>query len=148
MNRLLGKIFLNWLCRSSLVLKEDLHLLKILLFYGIGVDTRKLKGKRETKGHLQKDCCKRERQRGVEELKFGQGGSTWQGGLGGQCDSLMHLLAQRAMMMMMMIMMKMKVLIEFFFLTGTFLWICWEQYSTTYSCRGNREVQPEGFSRA
>lgn len=36
------------------------------------------------------------------------------GGLGGQCDSLMHLLAQRAMMMM-MIMMKMKVLIEFFF---------------------------------
>ena len=70
------------------------------------------------------------------------------GGLGGQCDSLMHLLALQAMMMMMMIMMKMKVLIEFLFLTGTFLWICWEQYSTTYSCRGNREVQPEGFSRA
>ena len=57
----------------------NLHLLKILLFYGIGVDTRKLKGKRETKGHLQKDCCKRERQGGVEELKFGQGGSTDRG---------------------------------------------------------------------
>ena len=31
------------------------------LFYGIGVDTRRLKGERETKDHLKKDCLKRER---------------------------------------------------------------------------------------
>ena len=39
------------------------------LFYGIGVDTRRLKGERETKDHLKKDCLKRERQGGVEELE-------------------------------------------------------------------------------
>ena len=38
----------------------------------------------------------RERQGRVEEL--GQGGGRQQGGLGRQCDSLMCLLAQRAMM--------------------------------------------------
>ena len=26
------------------------------LFYGIGVDTRRSKGERETKNHLEKDC--------------------------------------------------------------------------------------------
>ena len=46
------------------------------LFYGIGVDTRRLKGERETKDHLKKDCLKRERQGGVEELECGQGGGT------------------------------------------------------------------------
>ena len=56
------------------------------LFYSIGVDTGRSKGKRE------KDCQKRERQGGVEEL--GQGGGRQQGGLGRQCDSLMRLLAQ------------------------------------------------------
>ena len=39
-------------------------------------DTRWLKGERETKDHLKKDCLKRERQGGVEELECGQGGGT------------------------------------------------------------------------
>ena len=42
------------------------------LFYGIGVDTRRLKGERETKDHLKKDCLKRGRQGGVEELECDQ----------------------------------------------------------------------------
>ena len=46
------------------------------LLYGIRVDTRRSKGKRETKDHLEKDCRKRERQGGVEELECGQGGGT------------------------------------------------------------------------
>ena len=56
------------------------------------MDTGRSKGERETKDFLEKDCQKRERQGGVEEL--GQGGGRQQGGLGRQCDSLMHLLAQ------------------------------------------------------
>ena len=43
----------------------------------------------------------REGQGGVAEPECGQGGGTQQGGLGGQCDGLMRLQAQRAMMMMM-----------------------------------------------
>ena len=62
------------------------------MFYSIGVDTGRSKGKRETKDFLEKDCQKRERQGGVEGL--GQGGGRQQGGLGRQCDSLMCLLAQ------------------------------------------------------
>ena len=57
------------------------------LFYGIGVDTRRLKGEREIKDHLKKDCRKRERQGGVEEL---------------ECDGLFRPLAQRARMIRMM----------------------------------------------
>ena len=63
------------------------------LFYSIGVDSRRLKGERETKDHLERDFRKRERQ--------GQGGNRQQGGLGGQCDGLMHLLAHQAMIIMM-----------------------------------------------
>lgn len=71
------------------------------LFYGIGVDSRRSKGERETKDHLERDFCKRERQGRVEELRCGQGGNRQQGGLGGQCDGLMHLLAHQAMIIMM-----------------------------------------------
>ena len=66
------------------------------------MDTRWSKGESESKDHLEKDCRKRERQGGVEELKCGQGSGTQRGGLVGQCDSLMCLPAQRVMMMMMM----------------------------------------------
>ena len=43
----------------------------------------------------------REGQGGVAEPECGQGSGTQQGGLGGQCDGLMRLQTQRAMMMMM-----------------------------------------------
>ena len=41
------------------------------LFYGTGMDTRRSKGERETKDHLEKDCRKREKQGGMEELRCG-----------------------------------------------------------------------------
>ena len=43
-------------------------------FYGIRVDTRRWRGRRETKDHLGKDCQKRQRQSRVEELECGQDG--------------------------------------------------------------------------
>ena len=66
--------------------------------YGIGVDTRKSNDERETKDHLEKDFRRR-------QSRLGGRAGTWPrwrhaiGWLGGQCDGLMHLLAQRAMMM-------------------------------------------------
>ena len=69
--------------------------------FGIGVDSRRSKGERETKDHLERDFRKRERQGRVEELRCGQGGNRQQGGLGGQCDGLMHLLAHQAMIIIM-----------------------------------------------
>ena len=53
------------------------------LFYSIGVDSRRSKGEKETKDHLERDFHKRERQGRVEELRCGQGGNRQQGGLGG-----------------------------------------------------------------
>ena len=41
------------------------------LFYGTGMDTRRSKGERETKDHLEKDCRKREKRGGMKELRCG-----------------------------------------------------------------------------
>ena len=53
---------------------------------------------------------KREKHGQVEELECGQGGGWQQRMLGGQCDGLMRLLAQRDMMMIMMMMMSNKIM--------------------------------------
>ena len=58
------------------------------------MDTRRLKGERETKDHSEKDCQKRERQGWVEELECCQGSSMQQRDLGRQCDGLMPLQVQ------------------------------------------------------
>ena len=60
------------------------------LFYGIGVDSRRLKGERE-----------RPKTTWRGTFTFLQGGNRQQGGLGGQCDGLMPLLAHQAMIIMM-----------------------------------------------
>ena len=39
--------------------------------YGTGMDTRRSKSERETKDHLEKDCRKREKRGGMEELRCG-----------------------------------------------------------------------------
>ena len=44
----------------------------------------------------------------MEELECGRGGGTRQGGLGGQCDYLMRLQAQQAIMMMMIMITSLK----------------------------------------
>ena len=56
---------------------------------------------RRARGRPKTTWRRRERQSGVEELEFGEGGGTRRGGgLSGQCDGLMCLLAQRAMIVM------------------------------------------------
>ena len=66
----------------------------------IWVHSRRSKGEGETEDHLEKDCWKRERQGGVEELECCQVGGERQGRLGGQCDGLMRPLVQRVMIIM------------------------------------------------
>ena len=62
-------------------------------FTGIGVDTRRSEGEKETEHHLVKDCRKKEKHGRVEELECGKGGGWQQRMLGGQCVGLMRLLA-------------------------------------------------------
>ena len=72
------------------------------LFYGIGVDSRRSKGERETKDHLERDFYERERGKaGWESWDVAKVATGNKGGLGGQCDGLMHLLAHQAMIIMM-----------------------------------------------
>ena len=74
------------------------------LFCGIGVDTRMSRGERETKDQLEMNCSKRKKARRYGRAGLWLGWRHATGGLGGQCDGLMHLLAQRAMMMIMRMM--------------------------------------------
>ena len=70
--------------------------------FGIGVDSRRSKGERETKDHLERDFYKRERGKaGWESWDVAKVATGNKGGLGGQCDGLMHLLAHQAMIIMM-----------------------------------------------
>ena len=66
------------------------------------MDSRRTKGERKTKDHLEKDCGEGAKQGGVEELEYSQGGGTEQRVLVRECVGLMRLLARGDLMMMMM----------------------------------------------
>ena len=92
---MLGMSETRWIEMGSTMLQSG----RERLFYSIGVDTRRAKGKRETKDHLEKDCWEREKQGRVEELECSQSSSTEQWVSVRECDRLRHLLVHQEQMM-------------------------------------------------